>query len=986
MLERFRDDPSSVPDSWRLYFERQDIHPRFHNSTVTDAVARESGASQLAFDRSGSDQGSSMLQPSNGDASSVSQQVGVAGVPSSEGAPEVTVQPGSSRIETSGTATNGVASSRVEASSELIGAGSTNGTASADFASSTGAERSGALADEGTPRGSSSVQPQAEPAGEATLVPLRGAAKALATNMDQSLAVPTATSVRVIPAKALEVNRGIINAQLARQNRPKVSFGHLITYAIVRALVRHPRMYSAFVPGDQPALKEFAHINLGIAVDLVRPDGQRTLLVPVLREAETLDPRAFFEAYDRTIARVREQKATVEDFVGASVSVTNPGTLGTEHSVPRLMQGQGAIIGVGAIELPAEFKATDPRTLAELGISKTVTITSTYDHRIIQGAESGQFLADLSRLLTGEDGFYEEIFRSLDIAYPPTVWRPDSGSIGSSPEERALKQIRVHALINNYRERGHLLANLDPLDLAKPVMSPELDPATYGLTLWDLSRRFLTDGLAGTTELELAEILQILRDTYCGSIGFEYMHIQNPEEKRWLQRRIEGAQVQLTKEEQLRILRTLNDAEAFEKFLSTRYIGQKRFGLEGAESAIVFLTETLNEASRASVTEAVIGMAHRGRLNVLANIVGKSYRTIFEEFEGNLDPNSVQGSGDVKYHKGFSGTYVTSEGTEMPVTLASNPSHLEAVDGVVEGMVRAKQDLRGNLFEFGVLGILVHGDASFAGQGVVAETLNLSQLPGYRTGGTVHLVINNQVGFTTDPKEARSSVYASDLAKTIEAPIMHVNGDDPEAVLRCARLAVAYREAFHKDVVVDMVCYRRHGHNEGDEPSYTQPVMYRVIEHTESVRKKYLAHLVRSRAITEEEGEEALDAYLARLQQALTETREAAPPKPTSLPAAPRQNVPVEPVATAVAREWIDYLFGVLDRVPESFHLHPKLARQFAGRRELFESGEVDWALGEAFAFGTVLLEGRDIRMSGQDTRRGTFSHRHAALYEKRII
>ncbi len=815
---------------------------------------------------------------------------------------------------------------------------------------------------------------------------LRGPAQALARNMERSLSVPVATSVRRIPAKALEINRTVINNQLSRDGRSKISFGHIITWGIVKTLASRPNMNVAYVApkeGEAPAIKRFDEVNIGIAIDLTKADGSRSLMVPVLRNAAQLGPQRFFQAYDELIVRVRAQKATADDFVGATASVTNPGTLGTEHSIPRLMEGQAAIIGVGAIAYPAEFAAADPQVLNELGIAKTVTITSTYDHRVIQGAESGEFLAALHDNISGKTDFYQEIFDSLGVAYEPAHWTADHGSnIGSPPSEQAEKQIHVQTLIDSYRVRGHLLARLDPLGITPPTVTPELDPTTYGLTLWDLSRTFLTDGLAGTRTATLQEILSILRDTYCGVIGYEYMHIQSPDERRWIQDRSEGVTHSLNKQEKLAILTTLNDAEAFEKFLSTRYIGQKRFGLEGAESAIVFLTEVLNLASESEIGSAVIGMAHRGRLNVLTNIVGKSYRMIFEEFEGNLDPMSVQGSGDVKYHKGFDGHFRTRSGTEMPLTLASNPSHLEAVDPVVEGMVRAYQDLRGNLYEFSILGILIHGDASFAGQGVVAETLNLSQLPGYRIGGTVHLVINNQLGFTTNPADARSSVYASDIAKMVQAPIFHVNGDDPEAVVRTAQFAIEYRNTFHKDVVVDMVCYRRHGHNEGDEPSYTQPLMYQTIEQHPSTRKIYAEKLVRSGAITEGEAQDALDQYLNRLQQALNETREAAPPKVTSLPAAPVANPELDRISTKVSKETLDLIFSALDAVPEGFTIHPKLVRQFNSRRELYGQGEIDWALGEAFAYGSLLLDGRDVRFSGQDSRRGTFSHRHAALID----
>jgi multifunctional 2-oxoglutarate metabolism enzyme len=601
-------------------------------------------------------------------------------------------------------------------------------------------------------------------------------------------------------------------------------------------------MNSSFVSGTDekatPGVVQHQHVGLGMAVDLVRPDGSRTLLVPCIRNADTLDFKGFWLAYEDLIRKVRNQKATADDLAGTTVSITNPGTLGTVHSVPRLMPGQGVIVGVGAIEHPAGFQAADPRMLAELGVSKVVALTSTYDHRIIQGAQSGEFLARVHRYLLGEDGFYEDVFRAMEVPYEPVRWRRDVNPVDHE-RARLEKQVHVQSLINIYRVRGHLIADLDPLAVKQPHMHAELDPATYGLTIWDLDREFLTDGLASRDVMTLGDMLGVLRDAYCRTVGVEYMHIQDPEQKVWLQRQVEGVHTELGPEEQRHVLERLNDAEAFERFLHTKYVGQKRFGLEGGESAIPLLDAVLDEAAKRGVTEAVMGMAHRGRLNVLANIVGKSYREMFREFEGDIDPETVQGSGDVKYHKGAIGNFVGLSGVEIPLTLASNPSHLEACDPVVEGMGRAKQDLSSEAGSFPILGVLVHGDAAFAGQGVVAETFNLSQLPGYRTGGTIHLVINNQLGFTTSPESARSSVYPTDIAKMVQAPIFHVNGDDPEACVRVARLAVAFRQAFRKDVVIDMVCYRRYGHNEGDEPSYTQPRMYELIDQHRSVRKLY---------------------------------------------------------------------------------------------------------------------------------------------------
>ncbi len=736
--------------------------------------------------------------------------------------------------------------------------------------------------------------------------PLRGAAARIAQNMTASLDVPTATSVRTVPAKLLEVNRSILNQHLARTSGGKVSFTHLIGFAVVRALRAVPALNSSFVPDvegtGKPGVVHHDHVGLGLAVDVEKSDGTRTLLVPVIGAAEGLDFRRFVIAYEDLVRKVHTGKATPDDFAGATVTLTNPGTLGTVQSVPRLMPGQGAIIGVGALGYPAEFQAADRRSLAEIGVGPVVTLTSTYDHRIIQGAESGLFLTYLSECLTGQHDFYESVYAAMDVPYQPVRWQADVNA-GDSELQRFLKQVHVQSLINMYRVRGHLIADLDPLSAEPRPLHAELDPTTYDLTLWDLDREFVVDGLAGRTTLTLGEALDILRDAYCRTLGIEYMHIQDPEQKRWIQQHTEGVPTTLDPVEQRHVLDRLNAAEAFERFLHTRYVGQKRFGLEGAESTIVVLDTVLEEGATSGIGEAVLGMAHRGRLNVLANIVGKSYGEIFREFEGDLDPDSVQGSGDVKYHKGATGKFVARAGSELTVTLASNPSHLEAVDPVVEGMVRAKQDMLGDDPCFDVLSVLVHGDAAFAGQGVVAETLELSQLTGYRTGGTIHVVVNNQLGFTTAPESARSSLYPTDVAKMVQAPVFHVNGDDPEACLRAARLAFGFRQAFHKDVVIDLVCYRRHGHNEGDDPSYTQPRMYAIIEGKRSVRKLYTESLVRRGDITVEDAERALEDFQARLQVALDETRQSAPPRPTALPAPSTAPEDRPSVATGVARD-----------------------------------------------------------------------------------
>jgi len=825
----------------------------------------------------------------------------------------------------------------------------------------------------------------AEPVG----APIRGAAARIVTNMEASLAVPTATSFREVPAKLLEVNRRVINGYLGRTQGGKVSFTHLIGYAVVRAITDEvPAMNASYAEVDgKPRLVRHEHLGLGLAVDVAKDDGSRTLLVPCIKDADTLDFRGFWTAYEDLIRKVRANSLSPDDFAGTTVSLTNPGTIGTERSVPRLMPGQGVIVGVGRMDFPASYGAADPRVLADLGLSKVMTISSTYDHRIIQGAESGLFLKRVHDLLVGEHGFYEDVFRSLGVPYEAVQWRRD---IHPLDRDQAMleKQLQVSTLINAHRVRGHLIADLDPLAAKEPELHAELDPATYGLTIWDLDREFLTGNLGGAGErLPLGDILHLLRDAYCRRIGIEYMHIQEPEEKRWIQEHVEGVDIDLSTDEHRHILERLNAAEAFEQFLGKRYVGQKRFGLDGAESAIPLVDAVLGEAADAGLDGVVIGMAHRGRLNVLTNVVGKSYEQLFGEFEGHIDPETIQGSGDVKYHLGQTGTFVSRAGNELPVELAANPSHLEAVDPVVVGVVRARQDLIDQPGTYSVLPFLIHGDAAFAGQGVVAETLQSSQISGYRVGGTVHLVINNQLGFTTPPESARSSEYPTDVAKMVASPIIHVNGDDPEACVRAARLAFAYRQRFHKDVVIDMICYRRFGHNEGDDPSYTQPLMYQKIEARRSVRKQYTENLVNRGDLTLEEAESALDDFQRRLQEALDQTREEAEGQPPVVALPVPEPVGVLPhIDTAVPVERLRGLFAALDAVPEGFTVHPKLARQFDTRREAFAdgAGDVDWGLAESLSMGSLLAAGTDIRLAGQDSRRGTFSHRHSVLVDYR--
>src|SRR3954468_22430985 len=838
------------------------------------------------------------------------------------------------------------------------------------------------------PAGASTFSPpQADGAQQAAAEvgdPIRGAGAAIAANMERSLTVPTAPSFRNVPAKLLEVNRKVINGYRSRSGQGKVSFTHLIGYAVVRAIADAvPNMGNSFAAGSdgKPRIIRNPAVNMGLAVDVDKGDGTRTLVVPVLRNADGLDFAGFLAAYEDLIRKVKGNKLAVSDFQGATITLTNPGTIGTVQSVPRLMPGQGVIVGVGTIDYPAAFQGADERAIGSLGVSKIVTITSTYDHRIIQGAESGMFLKRVHQLLLGEHDFYQDVFKSLGVPYEAVKWRVDRSPIDSE-EAMLQKQMQVATLVRVHRVRGHLIADLDPLRWKEPVLPAELDPATYGLTIWDLDREFLTGGVGGSEKMKLGDLLGVLRDAYCRTVGIEYMHIQDFAEQRWIQSKVEGVQTSVTKERKQRIVERLNAAEAFEKFLATKYVGTKRFGLEGAESAIPILDQVLSMAADAQLDSAAIGMAHRGRLSVLANVIGKSYDQIFKEFEGHIDPISVQGSGDVKYHLGATGKYESPSGADIRVELAANPSHLETVDPIVLGMMRAMQDRIEPPGSFPTLPILLHGDAAFAGQGIVAECLAMSDIKGYRVGGTIHLIINNQIGFTTSPQYARSSLYCSDVAKTVQAPIFHVNGDDPEACVRVAQLAFEYRQTFHKDVVIDMVCYRRHGHNEGDDPSYTQPLMYKAISERRSVRKLYVEALVKRGELTVEEAEGALADFQSKLQVALDQTRAHAP-EVFKAPKPPKPVGVLPHVATGVERARLDTIFNHLTDYPSDFTPHPKLVRQFETRSKTYhELGEVEWATAEALAIGSLVLEGTSVRLAGEDSRRGTFSQRHATLID----
>ena len=873
-------------------------------------------------------------------------------------------------------------------------------TSSTDKAPKTEVKKAEAAATSPTPRDPEKPKNSAAEKADDELVPLRGAAARVVANMESSLEVPTATSVRAVPAKLLIDNRIVINNHLKRARGGKVSFTHIIGYAMVKALAHMPSMNVGYTTDEKgkPVLVKPAHVNLGIAIDLPKPDGSRSLVVPSIKGAEQMSFSEFWAAYEVIVKKARDNKLGVEDFQGTTISLTNPGGIGTVHSIPRLMKGQGAIIGVGALDYPAEWQGASNETLARNAVSKLLTLTSTYDHRIIQGAGSGEFLAVIHKLLLGEWGFYDDIFASLRIPYEPVRWVQD---ISASHDDDINKVSRVQELIHAYRVRGHLMADIDPLEYQQRRHA-DLDITSHGLTLWDLERNFATGGFGGESFLKLRHILGILRDSYCRSVGTEYMHIQDPEQRRWLQERIEVGYNKATSDEQLRILRRLNAAEAFETFLQTKFVGQKRFSLEGGESVIAMLDRILSKAAEEKLDEVCIGMPHRGRLNVLANIAGKSYGQIFREFEGQLDPRSVQGSGDVKYHLGTEGEFTAESGETTKVYLAANPSHLEAVNPVLEGIVRAKQDrLNHGGEDFPVLPILIHGDAAFAGQGVVAETLQQSQLRGYRTGGTVHVIINNQVGFTTAPSSSRSSVYSTDVARMIQAPIFHVNGDDPEACVRVAEIAFAYRQAFHKDVVIDMVCYRRRGHNEGDDPSMTQPLMYNLIEAKRSVRKLYTESLIGRGDISEDEATAALKDYQAQLERVFVETKEALKnpvehqhdPESSSevddnagleRPVAQSSDAPRRrPDETAISESTLHHIGDTFDDAPEGFTVHPKLKQAMEKRAKSVHEGGIDWATGELLAFGSLLMEGTPVRLAGQDSRRGTFVQRHAVLIDK---
>ena len=830
--------------------------------------------------------------------------------------------------------------------------------------------------------------------------PIKGPAARLAQNMRASLDVPTATSFREVDVATLEARRKELNAQVAPR---KVSFTHLIGWAIVRAATDQRSMSHYFIEVDgQPYRVDPGAINLGLAVDVERRDGSRFLVVPVIRAADTMDFAGFHARYEELVDRARNNRLSPDDFAGATITLTNPGTLGTSASVPRLMTNQGTIVATG--------------TIRSVGDERRMTLTSTYDHRIIQGAESGLFLQRIEGLLGGEDGFYEDAFggmgakpsaeasssatatepmRPREPAPAEAAGAPPAAATGSERYDQLKAVAAAMALVKAYRHFGHMAARLDPLG-AEPVGDPALDPGPLGLTdelMAAIPADLLRIYVPGAT---LAEALPHLRDTYSGTIAYEVEHIGSHTERVWLRQVIESGEHRLPMEPEDRValLERLIAVESLERFLHRAYLGQKRFSIEGLDTMVPMLDVVMQEAADQGARKVLLGMAHRGRLNVLAHVVGVSYEAILAEFEAGRSGNEAttpKGSlDDVKYHLGAEGGYLTAEDEEVRVILSPNPSHLEAVNPVIEGRTRADQTDRSEpiarVDHGSTLPVLIHGDASFAAQGVVAETFNLARLDGYTTGGTIHLIANNQVGFTTGPREGRSTDYSSDLAKGFDVPIVHVNADDPEACLAAARLAMMYRARFGRDVVIDLVGYRRFGHNEGDEPAYTQPTMYALVAKHPSVRERYQARLVEDGVIGADEADTRIrEAHddLAKRQAAVRRGSE----DPEGELDRGSEAIPPEEVAepeTAVPLDRLRALNEAMSALPDGFTVHPKLAKPLRRRSTALEGEEptVDWAHAELLAFATLLAEGTPIRLTGQDTVRGTFSQRHAGLFD----
>ena len=817
-------------------------------------------------------------------------------------------------------------------------------------------------------------------------VALKGPALKLAENMSASLTVPTATSQRTMPIKVMDENRRTINQFRSLQGHSKISYTHLVAWAIVRSIEKNPALNDAFSETGGEAFRiKRGHVNIGLAVDVAGKDGARTLRVPSIKKSEAMNFAEFLAAYDDIVARARNNKLTMADYDGTTISLTNPGTVGTAGSIARLMPGQGAIIATGAIDYPPEYRGVPEEMRTSIGLSKVMTVTCTYDHRVIQGAESGAFLARLQALLEGEDKFYDQIYADLAVPLRPLRWEADQPA---APQVNAdpLKQSAVARLIQAWRERGHLIADIDPLGIARAAHA-DLDPSSHGLTIWDLDRTFHA-GTYGITTLR--DLQDRLRLTYGGRMGVEFMHCDDPAERQWFIESMEPTANQwpLDAATQKRALKAVVETDGFENFLENRFKGNKRFSIEGGETCIAMIDELLDRAASdkragGNVEECVIGMAHRGRLAVLANVIGKGVAQVFSEFEGEISDEDFEGTGDVKYHLGASNTRQFPDGRKITVSVAPNPSHLEAVNPVVEGIVRPKQDQLGDEKRERVIPLLIHGDAAMAGQGIVAETFNLSQIDGYNTGGTVHLVINNQIGFTTNPSASRSTTYCSDIALMVKAPVIHVNGDDPDACIRATQLAYDFRQRFHRDVVLDMLCWRKHGHNEGDDASFTQPVLYRKLKDHKSVSQIYGEKLQRAGIIAEgdvaawqEEQKQRLYGIYDQTQKSKEdwELLEVSPAPPLAV----LQDLP----PTGVSPEQLAHVLKVMTAFPAGFQVHPKLTRIVEKRASSLRENSIDWALAEQLAFGSLVLEGTSVRVSGQDAGRGTFSHRHAEFHD----
>ena len=832
-------------------------------------------------------------------------------------------------------------------------------------------------------------KPAPAPAGSQVL---RGGDAMLARYMTQSLQIPTATSFRSFAVTTLDARRRQLNAALKSAGRDmKVSFTHLIGYAIIRALGDHPTMGHSFQEiDDKPHRVVPAHVNLGLAVDVQRDDGSRTLIVPVIKGGEEMDFARYRNVYEDLIAKTRTGDMSPDDLQGATVTLTNPGGIGTVASVPRLMPGQGCIVATGAIGPPAGVPDGE----------KVMTMTSTYDHRVIQGAESGAFLRRIHAYLDGEDGFYEAVFSSLGATLPPLDREAAAAPAAAPPvparavrdEEMLFHVQAATSLVKAHRMHGHLGARLDPLG-SEPPGDPALEPATVGLSaeiMEEIPARVLRIQVPGAT---LAEALPHLRETYCGTIAYEIEHISDHHQRVWLRQRIESGKYRraLWPEEKQRVLDRLTEVEALEQYVHRAFLGAKSFSIEGLDMLIPMLDETLEVACRAGAQEALIGMAHRGRLNVLAHVLGRPYQAILAEFEGEkalgfATARPKGGTGDVKYHLGAQGTYRLQSDGEIRTALASNPSHLEFVDPVVEGRTRADQtDRSGTEARHDpriALPILIHGDAAFPGEGVVAETLNLQALAGYSTGGTIHIIANNQLGFTTEPDQARSTRYASDLAKGFDIPIIHVNADDPEACISAIRLAMAFREEFRRGVVIDLIGYRRFGHNEADEPAYTQPVMYRKIKDHPPVRKLYADALVSEGVVTPEDVERKMKEATERLAEAHEDVRAHKTSGP-STEEIQLQRIEVDEPDTTVAIDRLLELNREVFATPAHIRVHRKLRPQREKRAEIGPDDAIDWGQAEALALGSLLWDGVPLRFTGQDSERGTFSQRHLVLHDE---